>query len=170
MFGLPHGRAQVFYDTDMRRLIQVLAAVAVAAFTLGAQTAAPPPLVRLYPVALDSAGHPVTDLTAADFKLSDQGKPQDIFLFRRPPAKASSPLGPNEYSNRPGGIMPHAVVVLFDLLTAPAPEGGAMGCMGSSSPSSLAPVLRRRSGQGADGQPGAARRCGPRGPGQEDLS
>lgn len=78
----------------------------------------PPPLVHLYPVALDSKGRPVTDLTAADFKIADQGKSQTIFLFRRPAANESAALGPNEYTNRPGGVTAHSVAILFDLLNS----------------------------------------------------
>jgi len=58
----------------------------------------------------------VTDLTAGDFKVADQGKSQTILLFRSPVAKNSAELGPHEYTNRPGGLMPHAVAILFDLL------------------------------------------------------
>ena len=65
---------------------------------------------------LDSKGQPVTDLTAGDFKVADQGKSQTILLFRSPVAKNSAELGPHEYTNRPGGLMPHAVAILFDLL------------------------------------------------------
>src|SRR5579871_6373276 len=60
------------------------------------------PLVRLYPVALDVNGQPVTDLTAADFKIVDQGKPQTIFSFRKP-AGPDAPLGPLEHTNRANG-------------------------------------------------------------------
>jgi len=86
----------------------------VTACGLLAQTA-PPPLVHLYPVVLDSSGQPVTDLTANDFRTTDQGKSQPIFFFRRPP-EPTHPLGPHEYSNRPNGVMPHATAVLFDLM------------------------------------------------------
>jgi hypothetical protein len=58
----------------------------------------------------------VTDLTAGDFKVADQGKSQTLLLFRSPVAKNSAELGPHEYTNRPGGLMPHAVAILFDLL------------------------------------------------------
>jgi len=91
-------------------------ALALAAAGLWAQTSAPPLLVHLHPLVLDLKGQPVTDLTAGDFKVADQGKFQTIFLFRRPLTKASAELGPHEYTNRPGGLIPHAVAILFDLL------------------------------------------------------
>jgi hypothetical protein len=76
-----------------------LPALALAAAGLWAQATAPPPLVHLHPLVLDSKGQPVTDLTASDFKVADQGKTQTIFLFRRPVAKSSAELGPHEYTN-----------------------------------------------------------------------
>jgi VWFA-related protein len=64
-------------------------------------------LVRLDVVALDSAGQPVSGLTADDFQIADQGKPQKIALFRAP--------GAHEYSNRPAPGA-HATAILFDFL------------------------------------------------------
>ena len=93
-----------------------MAAFFLAACWLYAQGTAPPPLVHLYPAALDSSGQPVAGLTAADFKIADQGKSQDILLFRRPAAKAAAAPGPHEYVDRPGGITPHSVAILFDLM------------------------------------------------------
>lgn len=100
----------------MSRFAGLCAALSLVASGLWAQAIAPPPLVWLYPLALDSKEQPVTDLTAADFKIADQGKAQTILLFRRPGAKTSAALEPHEYTNRPGGIAPHAVAILFDLL------------------------------------------------------
>jgi len=80
-----------------------------------AQNAAPPPLVRLYPVATDAHGQPVADLTGGDFEIADQGKSQSVFFFRRP-AEPSPPLAAQEYSNRPNGTMPQATAILFDLM------------------------------------------------------
>jgi VWFA-related protein len=78
--------------------------------------AGPPVLMRLYPVALDATGAPVTDLTAADFKIVDQGKPETIFSFHKPVAGPAAPLAALEHSNRPAGAMPHNIVILFDLM------------------------------------------------------
>jgi hypothetical protein len=57
----------------------------------------------------------VTDLTAADFKIVDQGKPETILAFEKPAADPA-PLAALEYTNRPGGTMPHATVILFDMI------------------------------------------------------
>lgn len=55
--------------------------------------------VTLNVVATDSSGKPVPDLTAADFRVSDNGSPQELTAFRR---------------NQGNG--PSALVLLFDLL------------------------------------------------------
>ena len=90
--------------------------IALAASALLAQAPAPAPLIHLYPVALDASGQPVTDLTAADFKIVDQGKPETVFAFRKPAVGPAAPLAPLEHSNRPGGAMPHTIAILFDLM------------------------------------------------------
>jgi len=89
---------------------------------LWAQTTAPPPLVHLYPVALDPKSQPVIDLSAADFKITDRGKPQTVLLFRPPDLKAPGELGPREYTNHPGGLMPHSVAILLDLMNQSKPN------------------------------------------------
>ena len=76
--------------------------------------AAPAALVGLEVVAVDSSGQPVTDLTADDLKVTDQGKPEAIVCFRRNQAEVAS-LKPGEYSNR-SAAPHHSAVVLFDLL------------------------------------------------------
>jgi len=86
------------------------AAVILAVGGLTAQS------VHLYPVVTDAGGHPVTDLTAADFKITDQGKAQSILFFAAPTAGWTEPLSAHEFSNRPGGRMPHATAILFDLM------------------------------------------------------
>lgn len=88
----------------------------------------PPPaagLVNLNVVALDAKGQAVTDLTAADFKVADNGKPQTIATFRRRDAAASPPpLGPRQFSNRYSGGIPHATVILFDLMNMQLSDRG----------------------------------------------
>lgn len=88
---------------------------ALTASGLLAQAPGPPPLVRLYPVALDVNGQPVTDLTAADFKIVDQGKPETILFFRKPVMGPTAALAPLEHSNRVGGT-PHSIAIVFDLM------------------------------------------------------
>lgn len=94
----------------------LVCAIVLAASTLLAQAPAPAPLIHLYPTALDLSDQPVTDLTSADFKITDDNKPQTILFFRRPSAERAVALGPLEHSNRPGGAMPHTIVILFDLM------------------------------------------------------
>jgi VWFA-related protein len=82
------------------------------------QAAAPVPQVTLNVVVLDNKGQNVTDVTAADLEIQDNGKPQKITAFRRQDARLpdAAPLGPREYSNRSVTGLPHATVILFDLL------------------------------------------------------
>ncbi len=81
-----------------------------------APAAAPaaPAQVHLNVLALDSHNQAVGDLSAGDFEITDQGKPQTIVSFRR--AEAGQPLGPHEFSNRPTGGGGATTVILFDLL------------------------------------------------------
>jgi VWFA-related protein len=88
----------------------------------------PPPaaLVNLNVVALDAKGQSVMDLTAAEFRVLDNGKAQTIATFRRrdsAPAP-SLPLGPRQYSNRSGATIPHATVILFDQLNTQFADRG----------------------------------------------
>lgn len=69
-------------------------------------------LVQLNVVALDSDGKPVGDLTAVDFKVSDQGNSQRV-VFLHPNAPAAPAALVNELSNRLGGAVPHSTAVLF---------------------------------------------------------
>jgi VWFA-related protein len=82
------------------------------------QPAAPPPQISLNVVVVDSKGRSATDLTAADLEIQDNGKPQKIAGFRRQDARLpdAAPLGPRQYSNRSVTSLPHASVILFDLL------------------------------------------------------
>jgi VWFA-related protein len=102
--------------SNMSKSTTLLCTTALAASSLLAQAQAPPPLIHLHPVALDASGQPVTGLTAADFKIADQGKPETIFAFHGPAVEPAAPLAPLEFSNRPGGAMPHVTVILFDMI------------------------------------------------------
>ena len=97
-------------------MLRVAVTLALAASALLAQAPTPGPLVRLYPVALDANGQPVTDLTADDFKIVDQTKPETILFFHDPKHQVAAPHDVLEFSNRPAGATPHAVVILFDLI------------------------------------------------------
>lgn len=69
-------------------------------------------------VAVDNHGRPVKDLRADDFRITDDGKPQKIVFFRHKDSaswQVPAPL-PNQSSNRTGANVPHATVILFDLL------------------------------------------------------
>jgi VWFA-related protein len=96
--------------------------LALAASALLAQAPAGP-LVRLHPVAVDASGQPVTDLTADDFKIVDQSKPETIFLFHQPKTEAPpAKLDVLEFSNRTSAARSHATVILFDLMNQNQPD------------------------------------------------
>ncbi len=88
--------------------IRLIGSLTLAASALFAQG-----LVRLNVTALDAGGAPVDDLKAADFQVTDQGKPEKIVFLRQVPATVAA--GPHEFSNRTGAP-PHTTVILFDLL------------------------------------------------------
>jgi VWFA-related protein len=77
-------------------------------------------LVNLRLVVTDDNGNPVKGLTGTDFQVVDDGKKQNVKLVRygNTPAQPESP-GLNEFSNRGRGEIPHAAVVLLDLLNEP---------------------------------------------------
>jgi VWFA-related protein len=102
----------------MRKIIITLA---LAAFGLPAQTEAPPSWIDLHLLALDASGQPVTDLTSADFKIVDQGKPENILVFRKPRTEPPAAPGKLEFSNRAAG-QPHVVAILFDLMNETQPD------------------------------------------------
>jgi VWFA-related protein len=75
-------------------------------------------VVSLNVVATDKQGQPVTDLKAEDLRVTDDGKPQPIVMFRVNDNRHSNAaaLGPNEYANRVPGAQPGATIIVFDLL------------------------------------------------------
>jgi len=93
-------------------------AFAVAALATDALAEPESKLVDLNVIALDNHGQPVNDLTSDDFKVSDAGKQQKIAFFRHNDSRLPQApvLGPNEFSNRSAAEVPHATVILFDLL------------------------------------------------------
>jgi VWFA-related protein len=75
-------------------------------------------LVTLNVSAVDAAGGRPGDLTAEDFQVFEDGKLQKISSFVKNGGKgrAVQALGPHEFSNRAGVAIPHATLILFDLL------------------------------------------------------
>ena len=75
-------------------------------------------MVDLNVIPLNSHGQPVTDLKRDEFAITDNGKPQTIAFFRhRNGALGTAPMfAPHEFSNRSGANVPHATLILFDLL------------------------------------------------------
>ncbi|HWC98873.1 MAG TPA: VWA domain-containing protein [Candidatus Sulfopaludibacter sp.] len=71
-------------------------------------------LVTLNLSARDAQGHAVTDLTAADLEVTDQGKTAPILSFRNEALR--SPAVAREYSNRPAPALSQIQVILFDML------------------------------------------------------
>jgi VWFA-related protein len=92
--------------------------LASACAVLGADDPAEPRLLDLNVVALDNRGQAVTDLTVGDLQITDGGKPQKIVFFRHRDSSVwqKPQLAPNELSNRGGAGIPHATVILFDLM------------------------------------------------------
>jgi len=75
-------------------------------------------LINLTVIALDNRGEPVTDLTAADFQVTDRGKPQKISYFHHSDSRMWQlrPPAPDEFTNRRGSAPPYATVILLDLM------------------------------------------------------
>ena len=91
-------------------------ALVVSACALLAQAPSPGRLVRLYPVAVDANGQPVNDLTADDFKITDQNKPETVLAFHKP-GHDKPPAGDIlTFANRASGVTPHNTVMVFDLM------------------------------------------------------
>ena len=80
-------------------------------------------LVQVNVIVQDKKGEPVTDLSKADFELTDQGKPQTISVFSEETthviAAAATPPPPNVFSNRieqKAGVPTSVTVILVDAL------------------------------------------------------
>ncbi len=107
------------------RLVLVVMALAITALPFAAlarkkpkqQGSSLPRAVILDVVALDNNGSPVTDLLASDVRISDNGKWQQVALFRPNFAKRrnTEALVADEYSNREHPTLPRTVI-LFDLM------------------------------------------------------
>ena len=78
----------------------------------------PARLVRLNVVALDGNGQAAGDLTRADFRVFDRGRPQKIVVFRPGQRKLEEAAPPDAqgFSNRAASGPRHATVILIDLL------------------------------------------------------
>ena len=102
----------------MRRPCASLPFAAIFACVLLPAADAPARPVTLTVVAVDNRGDPVSDLTAADVQLQENGKSQQIAWLRHIDTRSRrpAPLGPNEFSNRAEGDAGHATAILFDLL------------------------------------------------------
>jgi len=98
-------------------VITALPVAAVARKKPKQQDSSPPRPVILDVVALDNNGAPVTDLLATDVRISDNGKWQQVVLFRTNFAKRrnTEALVADEYSNREHPTSPQTVI-LFDLM------------------------------------------------------
>ena len=82
---------------------------------LCAQGPEPARFLRLNVVATDNRGEPAGDLKAEDFRVTDDGKPQRISLFRGGGSGMPAPVqGGREFFNR--AASPHATAILFDFL------------------------------------------------------
>jgi VWFA-related protein len=75
-------------------------------------------LITLNVSAVEANGERPGDLTEADFQVFEDGKPQKIASFVKNDGKqkAEVKLGPHEFSNHASTAIPHATLILFDLL------------------------------------------------------
>jgi VWFA-related protein len=83
------------------------------------------PLLLFNLVVFDAKGEPYPGLRAVDIDIRDDGQPMQA-VFCRPlesPEPISAPLGPNQYTNRPGSGS-QSTLVLLDLLNADSAERG----------------------------------------------
>ena len=85
-----------------------------------------PRLVDLNVVAFDGKDRPVEDLSAGDFQVTDNGKPQPILFFRHNDKRLEGPQesGPRVFTNRPAGRPAHATAILLDFLNESFAAGG----------------------------------------------
>ena len=98
----------------MQPAIRILTLASCAAWAQAQTPAEPARLVRLNVLAVESNGKPAAGLTAGDFQVTDQGKPQRITIFREA-APVATPAAAHEFGNRPAAGT-HATVILFDFL------------------------------------------------------
>lgn len=100
----------------MRVVLRTLCCgLAMSALIVTASAQEPAKFVKLNVVAVDAQGKPVSDLTAGDFHIVDEGKPQTIALFHAGGFGAATAADPSQFTNRPSPP-PHTTVVLFDCL------------------------------------------------------
>jgi len=97
--------------------IRCLAGFVLAAFAAFAADDAAPRLVTLNVTATDAQGRAVSDLTAADLQITDQGQAVPIAAFRNQAlhTPATAP-GPGLFTNQPAPAVSRVQVVLFDVL------------------------------------------------------
>src|SRR5215475_6569608 len=98
----------------MRSVLILCCAVAIAGGPRANAQPDPAKLVRLSVVASDSQKSG-GELTADDFHITDDGKPQKVILLRGPAARPAVTPRQGEFSNRPMPA-PHTTVILFDFL------------------------------------------------------
>jgi len=101
-------------------------AIAFAQLPPAAPADSAPKLVDLNVVALDNKDRPVEDLSAEDFQVTDNGKPQPILFFRHNDKRLEAPAetGPRVFTNRPAGRPAHATAILLDFLNESFSAGG----------------------------------------------
>jgi VWFA-related protein len=97
-------------------MCRVLLALTLTTCGLLAQAPTTGRLVRLSAEAVDANGEAVSDLTADDFKIADQNKPETVFAFFKPGHAQAAPADALAFSNRNPGATPHTSVILFDLV------------------------------------------------------
>ena len=100
----------------MRAVLRTLCGgLAAGALIVAASAQEPVKLVRLNVVAVDQQGKPVGDLTANDFSIVDEGKPETIALFHAGGFGPATAADSSQFTNRPSPP-PHTTVILFDCL------------------------------------------------------
>jgi VWFA-related protein len=97
-------------------MCRVLLALTLTTCGLLAQAPTTGRLVRLSAEAVDANGEAVSDLTADDFKIADQNKPETVFAFFKPGYAQAARADALTFSNRNAGVTAHTSVILFDLV------------------------------------------------------